>query len=225
MPSPTYKQLVERQLGSRFKGQSQLARIEIFSEFKGVALNRMTFEVAAKYGMEEDSEVIEALDNAASRFVDNILDNITDSDLFKERKPYKKSTKDQIQISTPGLFRDKSGKFISAFNLQRLLNLTLYSYVAELMTEGSGRLVYRTGRLAHSGLITGIREGKNRNVSFYFRYMLAPYEVFENNPRMNPTGERSPIKLFSTAIYNALQDMLINYNTLNAKAFLNRGGR
>jgi uncharacterized protein YqgV (UPF0045/DUF77 family) len=112
----------------------------------------------------------------------------------------------KLKIQSPGLLRDKNGRIISALNLSLLLNAVLYKYVQELMGTG-GRLVNRTGRLAHSGLITNIKQINDSQVSFFFRYMRAPYSTFEPGGKQGSVP-RSPKALFTAAIKNALDDLL-----------------
>lgn len=151
-----------------------------------------------------------AAEDSAEAYVDALVDEMALMDLDALIK-YDKRTKKKLKApgeSIKGL-RRSTGQFIKPATLQSLLNITLYKYVQGMM--GSPRLNNRTGRLAHSGVVTEIssKSKKNDRISLYFRYMTAPYSVFEpgsGNPRASEA--RSPQELFRDALNNALTDIL-----------------
>lgn len=178
---------------------------------KGLSMRGM-FQARAETGEGIPPKLAEDAEEAVLKQLDDILDDMADMDLFMLSdgdtwySKYKKGS-----VKTSGSFlQDKRGKFISALKLKQLLNLTLYKHARDLMGI-DGQLVHRTGRLAHSGVITDIAtNGETRTVSYQFLYMLYPYQVFDNtsNPKLNNNGLRSPEKLFKEATLSALQSIL-----------------
>lgn len=205
--SLTFNQILEHELGTRGETTVPARTATLFEskalDLKGTIQVRMESEI--------DAEDIEqhAMD-AAARRVDDILENIISEDVLKD-KAFTQTSRTRrrgvvdIPTKATGL-RGKDGRFLSAFNLSRLLNLVLYSHVQRFMKKP--KLVNRTGRFAHSAHITGIearkkleRERKNR-VSIAFSYMTTPYAVFEED------SNRDPRKLIKMAINSALKSVL-----------------
>lgn len=209
MSSPAFRDLVAKQLGIKFseRAGTQSADLIEQAEFKFLQLKGM-LELRAEQGLLEED--IQDFDIASSRYVDLILMDAADEDVEKlaNQQTFRVNKKSKTGVRATNLLRDKRNGPISPLNLQRLLNLTLVRYAKQLMGTG-GRLVNRSGRLANSGTVTEIRETPASNsVSFFFTYMLYPYQVFEPGRRLGDPPERSPKALFKDAINLALNDLL-----------------
>lgn len=86
------------------------------------------------------------------------------------------------------------------------LNKRLRAQVAENMV--APRLVYRTGRFAHSVLVTDVRiTPKERIPSIEYTYMLYPYQVFQTGHMYTP--QRDPTKLIEKSIREIAAEMMI----------------
>lgn len=220
MSTPVFKEIVAKQLGVKFNDRSgtQSADLIEAAQFKFLEL-KGTFELRAQEGLLEED--IQDFDKAASRYVDLILMNAADEDIEKlvNQQSFRVDKRSKTRVRQSNLLRDRRNRPISPLNLQRLLNLVLVAHTKSLMGTG-GRLVNRTGRLANSGVVTEIRETpKSNSVSFFFTYMLYPYEVFEPySPDTRGLGskQRSPKALFKEAINLAL-DSLLHPTSLNQK--------
>lgn len=227
MASSVFTDLVSRALDKEYTGDdtTQVGQISAAAEAKAFSLAG-TFSLRAEEDLsDEDMAIFEA---RAAEFVSEIIDQMANEDIEKlvNQEYYRENKKSTTDIKGTSVLRDKRGRFISPANLERLLNLTLYKYALVNMGQG-GQLVNRTGRLAGSGTVTGINV-KNRNVSFFYTYMLYPYEVFENSvgQPLNPDGRRSPVRLFREAIDMALKDLLSPTSLTNMnKSILFRGDR
>lgn len=209
MTTPQFRDIVAKQLGIKFseRAGTQSADLIEQAEFKFLQLKGM-LELRAEQGLLEKD--IQDFDAAASRYVDLILMDAADEDVEKlaNQQTFRVNKKSKTGVRATNLLRDKRNRPISPLNLQRLLNLTLVRYAKQLMGMGE-RLVNRTGRLANSGTVTEVRETPASNsVSFFFTYMLYPYQVFEPGRRLGDPPERSPKALFKDAINLALNDLL-----------------
>lgn len=167
-----------------------------------------TIAVRRGDGTEISDNDIKAAEDSANAYVDSLVEDMARMDLDQLIKYDKRSRKTS---KAPGEnvrgLRRRTGQFIKSADLQTLLNLTLYRYVQARM--GSPRLNNRTGRLAHSGVVTSISNAEKPKVSLYFKYMTYPYAVFEPESG-NPRGSeaRSPKQLFKDALNDALGDIL-----------------
>lgn len=152
--------------------------------------------------------------DAALLKVDELLDDITSQDVFDLdlKRKVRKSGKVKVPKSHIFGLRDKSGRPMNALSLSRLLNITLHTYVKEVMDTGN-RLKYKSGRFANSAQVNAInfrdkmdRERKSR-VSIMFHYMIAPYSIFEKGGKMHKPG-RDPRLIIRDALNLALKDLL-----------------
>ena len=229
MVSGQFRQIVADQLkknATKIKAGTQAADLIEAAEFKFMSLKGM-FELRAQEGLLEED--IDSFEDAAARYVDLILMDAADEDVEKlaNQTTFRSNKKSKTKTGSFGLLRDKRNRPISTLNLQRLLNLVLVTYTKRLMGSGD-RLVNRTGRLANSGVVTEIREKpESRSVSFFFTYMLYPYQVFEPGRRLGSPPDRSPKLLFKDAINLALDSLLhpTSLNTAKSRRILMRGDR
>jgi len=224
MSSEVFRKTMAQALGSKFKGKYTGQQIDIIEKatLKQISLvsTIRARSDSSSDGFFLDDPQIKDFFKAAESLVDDILLGLANEDIEEltnqvTKRVYRTST---TNVSW-GLFRDKKGKILSGFNLERLLNLTLQIYAQKHMGV-DGQLKNRTGRLANSGVVTGIEsDAPARTASFFFTYMLYPYEVFENRPNGRYSGtEYSPIKLFQDAIDYALRDLLSNDSYKNLTA-------
>lgn len=209
MSSPSFKNIVAQQLGKKFNDRAgtQSADLIEAAQFKFMQL-KGTLELRAELGLLEQD--IESFEEAASDFVTLILQDVANEDIEKlaNQETFRVNKKSKTKVRQTNLLRDRRNRPISPLNLQRLLNLTLVGYTKSLMGTG-GRLNNRTGRLANSGVVTEVRElPASDSASFFFTYMLYPYQVFEPGRRLGNPIERSPKALFKDAILLALDNLL-----------------
>jgi hypothetical protein len=210
MASGVFADILQRALRAKGKNEKLVdAVLEITSRQKGLDLANTIVLRSTDEGGLTDSDIL-AAESAADDYVDNLLNDLMKGDLQELIDTRKSSkTKSKIKVSPIGAIRLKSGAFIGGADLARLLNSVLYRYAQDLMGSG-GRLVNRTGRLAHSGVVSNISQ-KNfgGKVSLYFQYMIAPYSVFEpGSGNSRGSAARSPASLFKQALNNALGDLL-----------------
>jgi hypothetical protein len=150
---------------------------------------------------------IESAERAANDYVDSLVEDMVRMDLdLLIKYDMRKKKKSKAPGEPVRSLRRRTGQFIKSADLQTLLNLTLYKYAQSLM--GSPRLNNRTGRLAHSGVVTSITNSDKPMVSLYFKYMTAPYSVFEPGASAKGNAARSPSQLFKDALNIALGDIL-----------------
>jgi hypothetical protein len=172
---------------------------------KGLNL-KGTIGIDVKGEVHEDEIVRDALSSAVRR-IEDIIEGVMSQDMLASRtldKVTKVDKKGKVNIPTKlaGL-QGSDGKFISALNLTRILNLTLFQHVKNLMGEPG--LVNRTGRFANSAHITALQANKDQTKSrgsIYFSYMLVPYAVFAGHK------DRDPATLIREAISIALAKAL-----------------
>lgn len=204
MASSIFEDIVASALRVGGRAPSQQAVLSEAEKRKGLDL-QVTLALRADEDL-TDSD-IKSFEAAASKYVDDLIDGLFRRNLDAiVDSSQRKGKKTKIKVSTVYGLRDRSGKAMSALNLTRLLNLVLYKYAQQLMGSG-GRLVNRTGRLAHSGVVTQITQPTTGSVSIFFKYMTYPYEIFEPEGRMG-SSSRSPSNLFKEATTNALEDIL-----------------
>ena len=112
--------------------------------------------------------------------------------------------------------RLKNGRLISAFTLRNLLILKTRVEAGKRMGK-SGRLHNRTGRLLSSFMIEPQIAVVGNQVSLQFRYLFAPYEVFDPNAdvdsgsdmkRSLATRRRSPRRLFTDSLRDVAREIL-----------------
>lgn len=204
MASKIFEDIISSAIRVDGKAVSQKAIIEEATRRKGLDL-QTTLALRADEDLEDAD--MEAFEKGANQYVDDLMDGMFRKNLDAiMNSSERRGKKTKVKVSTVYGLRDRSGKGISALNLTKLLNLVLYKYAQQLMGK-DGRLVNRTGRLAHSGFISQVSQKAPGTVSIFFRYMIYPYEVFEPGGRMGSVA-RSPEKLFTEAINNALADLL-----------------
>lgn len=113
--------------------------------------------------------------------------------------------------------RLKNGRLVSAFTLRNLLTVKMQQIAKSKMGK-NGRLRYQTGRLLRSAIVEPQIVNENNVVSLRFRYMFAPYEVFDPKAdvvtdggfmkRRLATIQRSPRKLFRESLREAAKEIL-----------------
>lgn len=204
MASKVFEDIIASAIRVNGRVPSQSAVLEEATYRKGLDL-KATMALRADDDLSEDD--MASFERGVDQYVDDLMEglfrrNINSIIDTNERK----GRKTKLKVSTVYGLRDRSGRGMSALTLTRLLNLTLYKYAQELMGR-DGRLTNRTGRLAHSGVVTEISQKTPGTVSIFFRYMLYPYEVFEPGGKMGKAN-RSPSQLFTDATRNALEDIL-----------------
>lgn len=113
--------------------------------------------------------------------------------------------------------RLKNGRLVSAFTLRNLLTVKMQQIAKSKMGRG-GRLHNRTGRLLRSAIVEPQIVNENNVISLRFRYMFAPYEVFD--PKADivtdggamksrlATAQRNPRKLFRESLREAAKEIL-----------------
>ena len=204
------KQQLSRRSGGRPQSQQQ-AELEISARGKQFDLEK-TLRLRTRKGGNLSEEDAEAVFMASSTLVDQILSKSANEDIetLTNQEYFRMNKKSTTSVgSDVNVFRDKSGRIMSPGNVESALNLSLYRYAQEHMGV-NGQLKWRTGRLAHSGTVTGVEVNRDtRQVSIFYTYMLYPYEVFENQrATMGNGGRRSPVRLFDDAIRSALDGLL-----------------
>lgn len=159
-------------------------------------------------------ETLEAAEDAADVLIDQMIDDLLNEGV-------KDTTRNsRVKVGRIRGIRTRSGSFISAINLHRLLQISLHDYVKDLMGDGT-RLNYVTGRLAHSADILSLEEVGD-TISLMFSYMIYPYATFEKGGRQYKPG-RDPSELIDAAIDKALAD-LIHPDSLNRFVISFSGG-
>ena len=213
MSSINFQKILKEELGRSYSENegTQSAEIRAAMSVKAGSLTAMLAARAEQGLLPQD---IASFEDAADEYVAGILRLMAETDvdrLFSNSELLSEKSTKKKKIKSSGGLRDSRGRLIKLTTLERLLNLTLVRYTQELMgTEG--RLVNRTGRLANSGVVSGM-DSNNDNLSVYFSYMTFPYAVFENGPKSDG-GRRSPASLFSDAIHLALRDLLSPKSTV-----------
>lgn len=215
MTSSVYADILQKKLNKKLKRKGFEGSIDAKTttlinqkalELKGSIALRMEGSVDRE---EIEAQATEAAaERVSSLFLNTLNKSFFDPELFKNKR-IRAGSKVRIPTKISGI-RDKRGRFVSAFNLARTLNLTLYKFIKERMT--SPRLVYRTGRFANSALISSITGTDTKTASIAYRYMLYPYQVFEKD------SIRDPRKLIKEAIRAALDDYL-SPTTFKQKTF------
>jgi hypothetical protein len=199
----TFESILEAALGKSENKVPASTHLDVTS--KGTSLSG-TIEIRMEKEVSPDEIVGQAV-AAASRRIDDIIAGIISQDVlsgefFTSTIRTRKVGEVEIPTKLAGL-QGANGKFMSAINLSRILNLTLFQQVKGLMEKPA--LVYRTGRFAQSAHINGIvantDQVKSRG-SIYFSYMLFPYSVFAGHP------DRDPASLIREAISIALRKAL-----------------
>lgn len=219
--SIAFENIIKKQLGrDTIKEGSQAAELVIQANTKFSALSAMFKLSAEQRGSRGDAYLdprdVDGMLQAANDLVDKILLDHANEDVEEliKQKDFRVDKKTKINVRASGLLRlRRSGQMISGVNLVRMMNTMLYQYAQDRMGVG-GQLINRTGRLAHSGTVTGVEQEGTDGLSFHFTYMLYPYQVFENDPGgMGDNGRRSPVALFDSAV-TALAKELLNPNGL-----------
>jgi hypothetical protein len=214
MSSGGYIAILEKKLGRKVKENTQSADVAVAIKAKGLALEA-TFDVAARGTGGLGDKESDTIFKAASARIDEVLEDIIMGQTFFDKINKKVSITSKGKVKIPDKVRgltDKRNRAMSGLSLSRILNLTLSRHIENLMGTGN-RLVHRTGRLANSAQVQGLRfkekvdrQRKNR-VSVFFNYMIAPYAVFEPSGKQHKPG-RSPSKLIREALNSAMRETL-----------------
>ena len=211
MSSPGYIAILEKKLGRNVKERTQSADVAVAITGKGLSLEG-TFDVKARgTGALGDKEV-DSVFEAASTRIDEILEDIIIGQTYFD-KELKITNKGKVNIpSTVQGLTDKRNRAMSGLSLSRILNLTLAKHIQQLMGSGN-KLENRTGRLANSAQVTGLRfqekveRQRKGRVSVFFNYMIAPYATFEPGMAQSKPG-RSPSKLIQEALRASMKEIL-----------------
>lgn len=212
MASKSFEAILSRKLGKNMKGRNIPVHLNSVIRAKGLDL-QATFKVRAS-DLVPPELLVEQSFEAASRRIDDILEDqfsldALDSRFFTRTVRSSKAGEVTIKSQVFGL-RDTKGRIMSGMSLSRLLNLVLFRYVKNLMV--GERLINRTGRFAHSAMVTGMVGAdtleNQSSVSIFFTYMVAPYSIFESTEPWARGGSRDPRTLISLAIQEALKDIL-----------------
>lgn len=197
MATSTFRELLSRELKGQIKKNSQEA--SLLTAVKQKALN-LEYTISLRSDEELSEDTLAAIDRSAEERIDAIISDMLDGKTIQNGKSGK------IKVDSLRGLRTKRGTFISAFNLSKLLQITLQEYVGRLMGH-DGYLHYRTGRLANSAEILSIMEESNGGASIMFTYMTYPYATFEaGNKQGRPN--KAPSDLIDHAITIALNDIL-----------------
>ncbi len=162
--------------------------------------------------IDESSDAEEITDAVA----DNFLELSLTGDIRQDVEIVKKS---QGDVAPGGLLpiRLINGRLVSPFTLKNLLTIKMREIAMSKMGK-SGRLVYRTGRLIRSSFVEPQIVNVDNTVSLQFRYMFAPYEVFDPEADVVTDGgkmkanlasnARSPRRLFTESLKQAAEAVL-----------------
>lgn len=194
----TFKALLEKELRGKIRKNSQDAQLLAAVKQKRLGLQGTISARADEY---IPDAAVGSIEEAADALIDQWIDDLLDGDLNDSSKSSKAKIPKIRGIQT------KRGQFISALNLKRLLQLTLYNHVKNKMDSSSETLNWQTGRLAHSARVTSMEEDSGDDISLYFSYMLYPYETFEEWGSHKVT--KPPSELIDSAIDEALRQMLM----------------
>ena len=208
MASQFYTEVLLKGLKASGAKVTQKAILEAASSMKALDLaGTLSLRSDGDISDSTSADFIEASEKYVQNLIDSNLNGSLDDILGTD---FDSSDTDTIEIESVYGIRDSRGRIMSALSLVSLLNVVLYKFVEPLMD--SPALVWRTGRLAHSGRITKITPGAGGRLnrgSIMFTYMLAPYEVFEPGSGSElASPARSPTALFTEAIDNALASIL-----------------
>jgi hypothetical protein len=160
---------------------------------KGVELEG-TIAVRLKEEGEPLDNIPEKAFQAAVLRVEDIIDgvisrNMLSDTFFTTTTVTRKKSQVAVPAKATGL-RDSGGRYLSAINLARLLNITIFEHVKDNMVRPA--LKYGTGRFAHSVQINELKvlkspsENSKGKASIYFSYMLLPYAVFSGDENRDP---------------------------------------
>jgi hypothetical protein len=200
----TFEAILQKAIGRG--GDTLPAKTLVDVVSKGLDL-KGTLELRFKDEMPEatEKEIADKALTAAVTRIEDIISGVLSKDMLSngflnKTTKTKKSGKVDIAAKIAGL-QGADGRFISAINLAKILNVTLFEHVKNLMVAPA--LVNDTGRFAHSAHINGITGGKNQTRgSIFFSYMLMPYAVFAGHKT------RDPASLIKKAISIALAKAL-----------------
>lgn len=220
MPSLTFEDIIKRKIGvARVKGEKIPATLETALIKKGLGLEGM-FSMRLSQETEDDQNIPDKALAAASERIDGLIEGILDREIEGGSRSIKFRGRTEIVGTSRGI-TTKDGRIISTRNLGNLLNAALFEAVRENMRLP--RLVFRTGRFAHSANIMRVEardrletQRKNR-VSIFYSYMLFPYQVFEKNKN------RDPRPLIELSIKQTLKDLL-SPRSFAANIFTVKGG-
>lgn len=141
------------------------------------------------------SEVVTA------EMLDDINTLFTDIIVGKKTKLKPKSVKKDSLKATP-LRSNLSGRFLSLFSLQDLLNKRLADQIQRNMGKGGAKAIlnYRTGRFAESATVTRLTRTKEGAISAFYTYMHYPYQTFEPGFKQGLPISRDPRLLIGKSI-------------------------
>ena len=181
-----------------------------------MSLNKFSKFVLAD--IDESSDVEDITDAVADNFFDLSLTGNIREDVEIVKKA-------QGDVAPGGLLpiRLVNGRMISPFTLKNLLTIKMREIATSKMGS-SGRLVYRTGRLIRSSFVEPQIVNVDNTISLQFRYMFAPYEVFDPEADVVTDGgtmksrlassARSPRRLFSESLKQAAEAVLYRGYTI-----------
>ena len=180
-------------------------------------LNKFSKFVLADIDEDSDSE------DVTDAVADNFFELSLVGDIRQDVEIVKKA---QGDVAPGGLLpiRLINGRLISAFTLKNLLTIRMREIAKSKMGK-NGRLIYRTGRLIRNSFVEPQIVNNNNTISLEFRYMFAPYEVFDPNADVVTDGggmkarlasnARSPRRLFTESLMQAAKEVL--YRAYNIK--------
>lgn len=215
MASDFFKSILDREIASKINlllGQENGDIEEYKLTLHGKGLN---FTLEGSIATEKESTFKKVEDITINGVIDLLNRQVDEYDFFSPAESevsFNYIIENIVKTRKQGIvgnIRLKSGKFTNPLQLSNLINLTLVRLVKERMGR-RGALVYRTGRLAHSGFVTNIIANSLNSKTIYFSYLKRPYSVFEppNTYRNLASPARDPRRLFARAINDALKKLL-----------------
>lgn len=189
-------------------------------------LNKFSRFVLADLESSDRVSSDEVVDAVGQNFVELVLTGnlIEDVSIVKRAEGERPSGLLPIRLA--------NGRLISPFTLRNLLSVKMQEIAKSKMGKG-GRLNYRSGRLLRSASVEPQIVLENNTVSLKFRYMFAPYEVFDPKADVVTDGGymkgrlasrmRSPRLLFTESLQEAARQVLYRgYNIRVAQVGVNK---
>ena len=231
MASDFFKTILEREIGSKLN--LMLAKEGVYDSYVAL-LQGKGFDFNIDVNLESDEpnpKLEERMADMIFQGVEDLVDRqIEEFDFFSigKEEPFSYRIEKRVKTKKQGIsgnMRLKSGRFANPLQLTNLINMILPQMVTKFMSEPGSvpdrrkPLVYRTGRLAHSGFVTNMIANSNTVKTLYFTYQTRPYSVFDPRSGSSMASEaRDPKKLFARAIDAAL-GKLLNVDTFISNKF------